>query len=116
MREDAREVWLGFGIDAWLKDCLHAWRGLRRSPLFTIVAVLTLALGIGANTAIFSVVHHLLLAPLPFPAGNRIVRLGRVSESDPTVPLNVDAAGLRRLAARSRALEDFAASHFVRVT
>ena len=41
------------------------------------IAVLTLALGIGANTAVFSVVHHLLIAPLPYPNGNRIVRAAR---------------------------------------
>jgi putative ABC transport system permease protein len=108
MREQAREVWFSFGIDALLKDCRHAWRGLGRSPLFTIVAVLTLALGMGANTAIFSVVHHLLLAPLPFPDGNRIVRIGTELASDPSQPFDIEADILRRVAQRSRTLEDFA--------
>lgn len=54
-------------------DVRFAWRQCAKTPAFTAIAVLTLALSIGANTAIFSVVHRLLLAPLPFPNGNRIV-------------------------------------------
>ena len=83
MREEARGVWFALGLEAALKDWSHAWRGLRRSPVFTAVVVLTLALGIGANTAIFSVVHHLILAPLPFPDGNRIVALKTATAGDP---------------------------------
>ncbi|MEP6731069.1 MAG: ADOP family duplicated permease, partial [bacterium] len=54
-------------------DVRFAWRQCTKTPAFTALAVLTLALSIGANTAIFSVVHRLLLAPLPYPNGDRIV-------------------------------------------
>jgi putative ABC transport system permease protein len=58
-----------------MNDLKFAVRQLRESPGFTLVAVLTLVLGIGANTAIFSVVEGVLLRPLPFPHANRLVRI-----------------------------------------
>jgi predicted permease len=62
-------------IETWTRDFMHAARSLARAPGFSLVVVTTLALAIGANTAIFSVVNPVLLEPLPFPNADRLVSI-----------------------------------------
>ncbi|MGH7576116.1 MAG: ADOP family duplicated permease [Longimicrobiales bacterium] len=73
IKEQVRAARAGAFIDSLLRDVRHGVRVLVRGRLFTAIAVLTLALGIGANSAIFTLVNGLLLRPLPYPAVDRIV-------------------------------------------
>jgi predicted permease len=73
VKEDVREGRIGAGIDSFLLDVRYAWRGLWTTSGLTAVMIVTLALGIGANAAIFSVVRAMLLEPLPYRDAGRLV-------------------------------------------
>src|SRR5271154_3021741 len=73
LKDQTREEWGWAPFERLWQDVCYALRQLRRSPGFAAVCLITLALGIGANTAMFSVVQGVLLAPLPFPQANHLV-------------------------------------------
>jgi putative ABC transport system permease protein len=81
--EKTRDMDMAEGMDAMLRNVRLALRGLAKSPVFSITVILTLALGIGANTAVFSAIDAVLLRPLPFPNSERIVSVAQVQAKMP---------------------------------
>jgi len=75
VKEVTRESWGAIWLERLVQDLSYAVRGLRRTSAFSVVAILTLALGVGVNTAVFTVVNGVLLRPLPFPDPERLVAL-----------------------------------------
>jgi predicted permease len=73
VKEEVRSARIGHGIETTIRDIQYGWRTLRRSPGFSGVVILTLALCIGANVAMFSVMRSVLWRPLPYPDAGRIV-------------------------------------------
>jgi putative ABC transport system permease protein len=100
-------------MDSLRQDLHYALRRLTKNPGFTAVAVLTLALGIGANSAIFSVVNAVLLRPLPYPESDRLVGMFQVWKGERAVMSPANFLDLRK---QARTLEDAAAMDSTEVT
>jgi putative ABC transport system permease protein len=98
-------------MNGFLQDLRLGVRTLRKNPGFTAVAAATLALGIGANAAVFSVLDAVILRPLPYAAGDRLVMLGDLTAEDAT-PNNVGYATYEDLRDRNRTFDAIAAVRF----
>ena len=86
IEQRGREVWQWPRLEAFWGDAKYAWRQLARSPGFAFTAILTLILGIGANSAVFGVLNSVLLRPLPFSQPDRLVRIFSVKNGTPIGP------------------------------
>jgi predicted permease len=75
VKDNVRDTWLSRTLESLLHDIRYGARNLRRNPGYALMVIVTMALGIGANTAIFSVVNGVLLRPLPYANGDRLVVL-----------------------------------------
>ncbi len=96
-----------------LQDLRYGLRMLRKAPAFTIIALLTLALGIGANTAIFSIVNAVLLKPLPFPESEQLTFLTSAYQRQPGVaqPFSVSYPDFFDWRAQAKSFSGMASSH-----
>jgi len=79
VRERSYQSWQFPTIESLFQDVRYAARGIWKARVFSLIVILTLAVGIGANTAIFSAMYAVLLKPLPFPSGERLVWFGESS-------------------------------------
>jgi predicted permease len=108
VKERVRDVRSGAWLETLWRDVRYAVRSLARTPAFTVVACVTLALGIGANTAIFSIVNGVMLRPLPYPNPDRLIAINSVIKGAAAA---VSAADLMDWRRDARTFGGFAASY-----
>src|ERR1700722_5707920 len=106
IEEDSREVWRWRWVENFAIDVRYGLRSLRRSPGFTLIVVLTLALGIGANSAIFSVINAVVLRPLPFPNASQLADVCARSTLFDFKHLGVSLPDIADIRASSSSLSD----------
>jgi putative ABC transport system permease protein len=96
-------------MQAFIQDLVFGARLLRKQLGFTLIAIVTLPLGIGANTALFSVVNTVLLKPLPYPQAERLVRIWETNAEKGGAKEMTSLSNLRDWQRENRSLEDIAA-------
>lgn len=104
------------GLLSLFRDLRYAWRALRRSPAFTLMAVLTLGLGIGANTAIFTVIDGVLLRPLPYAKPAEIVHVEQTASRNGPEPIGFSVQEINDYREQSRAFSAMAEYHSMTFT
>jgi hypothetical protein len=103
-------------LENLLRDLRYAWRTLLRNPGYALIAVLTLGLGIGANTAIFTVINGVLLRPLPYAKSERIVHLDQVAARVGPEPIGFSVQEIRDYREQNHVFSDLAEYHSMTFT
>src|SRR5580700_1276693 len=111
LKDDCREARTGRFIETLWQDVRYGMRVLRKNPAFSLAAILTLALGIGANTAIFSLVYGVLLRPLPYQDGGQLVVLHQLNTKVPVPNVRFSVKELNDYGHQNHTLEGIVEHH-----
>jgi hypothetical protein len=103
-------------LENLLRDVRYAWRTLLRNPGYALIAILTLGLGIGANTAIFTVINGVLLRPLPYTKAGQIMHLDQVASRIGPEPVGFSVQEIRDYREQNRVFSDLAEYHSMTFT
>ena len=115
-KEDVRDAWGVRALETLTQDVRYGLRGLRRNPGYTAAVLVTLALGIGANTAVFSVVNGVLLKPLPYKRGEQVVLLRQPERSSGSPDIGFSVAEVHDYRDQTRTLDSVVEYHSMNFT